>query len=235
MKRELALLLKRDFYCVTYFEFEGDCAVGLRTGLKNQEPPKKRGIPKGTKRPEHAEIMKGNKYALGSPGGGRISGYKNEYARQASHFCRLGASNNDLAKFFEVSTDTIHTWTLTYKEFAAAVKVGKDLSDERVVMSLYNKALGFEKVIEKEIVTKSGEIVIVKEKIYIPPSDAAISFWLKNRRRLEWRDRQEMEIGRAGEFEAMSDGELRNFIEGTVVEGGESEIGALAPPTEEES
>ena len=206
----------------------------LRAGRKNQEPPKKRGIPKGTKRPEHAEIMKGNNYALGNPGGGRISGYKNEFARQAGHLCNLGASNNDLAEFFQVSHETIHRWAITYKEFAKAIKVGKDLSDERVVMSLYNKALGFEKIIEKEIVTKNGEVKIVKDKIYVPPSDGAISFWLKNRRRHEWRDRQEMEIGRVGEFEAMSDGELRNFIEGTVVEIGESEIGALAPPAEEE-
>lgn len=193
---------------------EGDLAVALQADSKNQEPPKKRGIPKGTKRPEHAEIMKGNKYALGNAGGGRVCNYKNEFAKQAGHLCRLGASNNDLAEFFDVSTQTITKWTLLYKEFANAVKVGKDLSDERVVMSLYNKALGFEKVIEKEIVTKSGEMKIVKEKIYVPPSDAAISFWLKNRRRHEWRDRQEMEIGRVGEFEAMSDEQLEAYVKG---------------------
>lgn len=188
--------------------------MGLRTGIKDQEPPKKRGVPKGTKRPEHAEKMKGNNFALGNSGGGRVSGYKNEFARQAGHLCNLGASTNDLAKFFQVSTDTIYRWAVEYKEFAKAVRVGKDLSDERVVMSLYNKALGYEKEIEKEIVTKNGEVKIVKDKIYIPPSDSAITFWLKNRRRHEWRDRHEHEIGRVGEFEQMSDQELEAYVQG---------------------
>lgn len=191
-------------------------------------------VPKGSKRPEHAERMKGNNYSVGNSGGGRLCNYTNDLAEKAFNLCRLGATTSDLAKFFDVSTDTIDAWRVRHKEFAKAVKVGKDLSDERVVMSLYNKALGFEKVIEKEVINKNGEVVIIKDKIYVPPSDQAISFWLKNRRRHEWRDRQEMEIGRVGEFEAMSDGELRSFIEGTAVEIGASEIGALAPPEQEE-
>lgn len=207
--------------------------MGLNTGRKKPVPEVKRGVPKGTKRPEHAEKMKGNNFALGNPGGGRISGYKNEFARQASHLCNLGASNNDLASFFQVSHETIHRWSLTYKEFANAIRVGKEFSDERVVMSLYNKAIGYEKVIEKEVIGKDGSLKIVKDKIYIPPSDGAISFWLKNRRRHEWRDRQELEVGRVGEFEEMTDNELAKFIEGTAVEVGTSESRAIAPPTEE--
>lgn len=200
-----------------------------------KEPEKKRGVQKGSKRPEHAEIMKGNNYAIGNPGGGRISGYKNEFARQASHLCKLGAATNDLAKFFQVSADTIYRWSTEYKAFAEAIKVGKDLADERVVMSLYNKTLGFEKEIEKEIVTKDGTVKKVTDKVYYPPSDTAIMFWLKNRRRHEWRDRQEHEIGRPGDFEEMSNEQLAKFIEGTFVEVGEGESRALPPPTKEES
>lgn len=192
------------------------------------------GLPKGCKRPEHAEKMKGNQYSVGNAGGGRISGYKNEFARQAGHLCNLGASTNDLAKFFQVSSDTIYRWAVEYKEFAKAVKVGKDIADERVIMSLYNKTLGFEKVIEKEIIAKDGSVKTVKDKIYIPPSDGAIMFWLKNRRRHEWRDRQEHEIGRPGEFEEMSNEQLAQFIEGEIIDDGSRESRALPPPAEEE-
>ena len=177
-------------------------------------------FPKGRKRPEFAEKMKGNSYSVGNIGGaGRQSGYKNEYARQAAHLCRLGASNNDLAKFFNVGVEQINSWAMTYKEFAKVVRVGKDESDERVVMSLYNKAIGYEKEITKEIVTKNGEIKTITDKIYVPPSDQAITFWLKNRRKYEWRDRHEHEIGRVGEFEQMSDRELEAYLQGkTLIE-----------------
>lgn len=199
-----------------------------------KQPEKKRGGQKGIKRPEHSELMMGNNYALGNPGGGRISGYKNEFARQASHLCKLGASTVDLARFFQVSSDTIYRWSTEYKAFAEAIKVGKDLADERVVMSLYNKTLGFEKEIVKEVVGKDGNVKKVTDKVYYPPSDTAIMFWLKNRRRHEWRDRQEHEIGRPGEFEEMSNEQLAKFIEGEIIDDGSRESRALPPPTEDE-
>jgi hypothetical protein len=126
----------------------------------------------------------------------------------------MGATIPELAQFFKVSEGTIIYWQSISEEFALALKLGRDASDERVVRSMYAKALGFEKIIEEEVVGKDGEVRTIKKKIYVPPSDGAAIFWLKNRRKGEWRDRHEYEVGRVGEFDKMTDEELEAYING---------------------
>lgn len=173
---------------------------------------------------------KGNQYALGNSG--RPSGYRAEYSRQAKELCTLGATVNELARFFQVGENTIYDWANKNKEFAKSLQLGKEACDERVERALYHKALGFEKVIEKEIVDKQGEIKTVSDKIYVPPSDQAIQFYLKNRQRSKWRDRQEHEIGRVGEFDKLSTDELASFIEGTFTEISSGNARAEVPQIE---
>lgn len=156
----------------------------------------------------------GNKFAVGNPGGGRPSGCTPEVIRQAKLLAEMGATLNELAKFFGVVEETICFWQNTNKEFAQALKLGRDASDDRVERSLYAKAMGFEKTLEEELEDKEGNIRTVRKKIYIPPSDTAAIFWLKNRRKNEWRDRHEYEVGRVGEFDRLSDEELEAFVQG---------------------
>jgi hypothetical protein len=176
---------------------------------------------------------KGNQYAVGNSG--RPSGYKAEYSRQAKELCTLGATVNELARFFQVGENAIYDWANKNKEFAKALQLGREACDERVERALYHKALGFEKEIEKEVLDKNGEKKVVVEKIYIPPSDTAIQFYLKNRKRSDWRDRQEHEIGRVGDFDKMSDNELEAFIEGTFTEISPGYSRAKVPRIEESS
>lgn len=157
---------------------------------------------------------KGNKFAVGNPGGGRPLGLTPEKTRQAQFLSKMGATIPELAKFFEVAEHTITYWQTIDDEFSAALKLGREQSDERVVRSMYAKALGFEKTIEEEVLGKDGQVRTVKKKIYVPPSDTAAIFWLKNRRKDEWRDRHEYEVGRVGEFDKMSDQELEAFVNG---------------------
>lgn len=161
-----------------------------------------------------AGAPEGNKFAVGNPGGGRPLGLTEEKIEQARFLSGMGATLSEIAQFFKVSDGTIVYWQSISEEFSLALKLGKDASDERVVRSMYAKALGFEKTIEEEVVGKDGEIKIVKKKIYVPPSDTAAIFWLKNRRKGEWRDRHEYEVGRVGEFDKMTDEELEAYING---------------------
>lgn len=168
------------------------------------------------KKPEKRKVGApvGNKFAVGNAGGGRPLGLTEEKVEQARFLSGMGATIPELAQFFKVSDGTIIYWQSISEEFALALKLGRDASDERVVRSMYAKALGFEKTIEEEIVGKDGETRVIKKKIYIPPSDTAAIFWLKNRRKNEWRDRHEYEVGRVGEFDKMTDEELEAFVQG---------------------
>jgi hypothetical protein len=165
----------------------------------------------------------GNKFAVGNSGGGRPLGLTEENIEQARFLSGMGATIPELAQFFKVSEGTIIYWQSISEEFALALKLGRDASDERVVRSMYAKALGFEKIIEEEVVGKDGEVRTIKKKIYVPPSDGAAIFWLKNRRKGEWRDRHEYEVGRVGEFDKMTDEELEAYINGAPLLANKSE------------
>lgn len=156
---------------------------------------------------------------------GRPTDYRPEYAREATVLCSLGATDAQLADAFDVTVRTINRWKVTHEEFAAAIRKGKEPADDRVEDTLYHRAMGTEyerahpvklkkviygadgkKIQEEERV----EIVMVKE--VIPPDTTALIFWLKNRRKEQWRDVQQHEHGRPGDFERLSDDELREYI-----------------------
>lgn len=125
--------------------------------------------------------------------GGRPTDYKPEYAEQAAKLCQLGATDADLADFFGVSGRTIYRWAAKHEEFSQSLKAGKDLADERVERSLYHKAVGYTFDSEK-VFQFQGQIVRAETKEHVPPDTTAMIFWLKNRRKEQWRDRQEHEL-----------------------------------------
>jgi len=123
-------------------------------------------------------------------GKGRPSSYKPEFAIQARKLCELGATDAELADFFDVSDRTIYRWSNEHDDFCQALKAGKDAADERVVRALYHKAIGYTHDAVKIFMPKDAPApVYAPYREHVPPSDTAAIFWLKNRRREEWRDR----------------------------------------------
>lgn len=139
--------------------------------------------------------------------------------------CQLGATDPELADFFDVTVRTLNRWKVAHAEFAEAIRKGKERADDRVVDSLYHRAMGteYEKAhpfkVKKTIYGADGkkiqeeeriEVVMVKE--VIPPDTTAMIFWLKNRRAQDWRDVHKVEHGKAGDFDQMDDIELTQYI-----------------------
>jgi hypothetical protein len=139
--------------------------------------------------------------------GGRPSSYRPEYAAQAKKLCELGATDAELADFFEVSIFTIREWKAKHPKFSVALKVGKDEPDENVVRSLYQRARGYSFDAE-EIFVKDGEVTRVPVRKHVPPDVTACIFWLKNRRQQQWRDVHKIEHGDPGDFDRLTDDEL---------------------------
>lgn len=124
---------------------------------------------------------------------GRPSKYKAEFAKAAAKLCKLGATDAQLADFFEVSVSTVNLWKVQHKEFSESIKVPKAEADERVEQSLYRRALGYEHD-EVDIRVVDKDIVITPIRKYYPPDSTAMIFWLKNRKAAEWRDKVETEL-----------------------------------------
>ncbi|ABO54180.1 hypothetical protein UA18_03452 [Burkholderia multivorans] len=124
--------------------------------------------------------------------GGRPSKYKKEFAQQAAKLCALGATDAQLADFFDVSISTIALWKVNHTEFSDAIKVPKAEADDRVEQSLYRRALGYEHD-EVDIRVVNGVVIQTPIRKHYPPDTAAAIFWLKNRKKEEWRDKLDHE------------------------------------------
>lgn len=133
-----------------------------------------------------------------APVTGRPTEYQPEYAVQAEKLCLLGATDSEIAEFFNVSVRTIHRWKLEHEEFCHSIKSGKEKADERVERSLYQKATGYDYTEEQAIKIKveqhKEEVEVVQVNKHAPADTTAAIFWLKNRRKDQWRDKQEHEL-----------------------------------------
>lgn len=124
---------------------------------------------------------------------GRPSLYREEYAEQARKLCLLlGATNEELARFFGVSTVTIASWMNEHAPFLNAIKAGKESADANVASRLYERAMGYSHP-DTDIRVIDGEIIQTELTKHYPPDTAAAFIWLKNRQPERWRDKVEVE------------------------------------------
>lgn len=125
----------------------------------------------------------------------RPSKYQPEFAEQARKLCLLGATDQEIADFFEVDVRTVYRWKGDHDEFCQALKAGKDEADNRVERSLYQQAIGYEQDEVKIFMPAQAEApVYAPYRAKVAPNVTAAIFWLKNRRRGEWRDKVETEL-----------------------------------------
>ena len=120
---------------------------------------------------------------------GRPSKYKEEYCEQAYKLCLLGATDTELADFFQVTESTLNLWKKNHKEFSESLKRGKVVADAEVANKLYNRALGYK---YEEIKQDSKDTTVTIKEMPADPTSAI--FWLKNRQRNKWSDRKEVDV-----------------------------------------
>ena len=102
---------------------------------------------------------------------------------------RDGLTDKQMAHNIGIAESTLNEWKNRFPEFKESLKRGKEVVDREVENALLKTALGF--YYTEEQVTNSGGVVTTKK--YAKPNTTAQIFWLKNRKRTEWRDKQEIE------------------------------------------
>lgn len=127
-------------------------------------------------------------------GRGAPSAFRQKYIEQGRKLAELGATDREIAEFFKVKERTIYRWLHAHPEFSQALKVGKDAADDRVEKALYRRAVGYTFDAVKIMQHQGAEVVIPYEE-HVPPDVVACIFWLKNRRRAEWRDKIDHDHG----------------------------------------
>ena len=143
---------------------------------------------------------------------GRPSKFDQTKCAQAEKLCKLGATNKELADFFEVNEDTIKEWAKVHPEFSAALKSGREMADATVGERLFQRAIGYS---HPDVHLSNYQGTVTKTDIvkhYAPDTTACI-FWLKNRRPDLWRDRVEHTGKDGGPIEtSVKDDELARWL-----------------------
>lgn len=143
--------------------------------------------------------------------GGRPSKYKPELIEQARKLCALGATDRDLAEFFEVAESTVNLWKIEHQEFSDALKLAKEAADSRVEQSLYRRALGYT-YDSVHISNFQGQITLTPIVEHCPPDPTSCIFWLKNRKPEEWRDIKAIEHDIGKRLEKLAERDLDNRL-----------------------
>lgn len=120
---------------------------------------------------------------------GRPSKYDPAFVEQAQKLAALGATDREVAEFFNVDERTLHRWKHEHEDFCQSLKLGKEASDARVEQSLYRRAIGYDHDATKIAVNAQGEVTQVPFTEHYPPDTTAGIFWLKNRRPDQWREK----------------------------------------------
>jgi len=127
----------------------------------------------------------------------RPSKYKKEFDKVVLKLCELGATVPEIAEALGVVESTVHLWAVKHQSFSEALKLGRNIPDDRVERALYHRAIGYShpdtdiRVIRKR--RKQGKHYvyvseIVKTEIikHHPPDTRAALAWLYNRRPGNW-------------------------------------------------
>ncbi len=125
--------------------------------------------------------------------GGRPTKYSPKVKVQARILAEKGFTDEEMAEVFDVSKQTINNWKKQFPGFFDSIKEGKDIADQKVVMSLYERACGYSHP-EVHFSEHKGTVTKTPHIKHYAPDPTSCIFWLKNRQPDQWRDKTETEV-----------------------------------------
>lgn len=137
---------------------------------------------------------------------GRPSKFTPSMERQVRFLAARGATDVELAAFFEVSVPTLDTWKKVHPEFLGSLKEGKAEADSAVQRGLFERATGYSHP-DAHVSNFQGQVTVTPLTKHYPPDTTAAIFWLKNRRPEEWRDKIDVNANHTGEIRIIVGGD----------------------------
>lgn len=119
-------------------------------------------------------------------------------------WARDGLTDEQIAQNMGIATSTLYEWKKKFPEITEALKKGKEVVDIQVENALLKRAMGYtyEEVTKERTPIRyedgkpvEWEMQVTKKVLKeVLPDVTAQIFWLKNRKPVEWRDKQEIDI-----------------------------------------
>lgn len=143
---------------------------------------------------------------------------------------KRGLTDSEICQYFGIPERLFAKWVKAYPSFRTALEEGRTEADVKVVEALHKSAVGYKIKTKHTNTTVRNGRKIKKERVIenvVAPSVDAQKFWLTNRNREQWKNRQSNEsnikaavlIGERKELiesifsELISNPELENKVE----------------------
>jgi hypothetical protein len=123
---------------------------------------------------------------------GRPSKYDKIDLAQVQRIAELHMTDKEISYALGISPQTLDTYKKKYPKFLESLKKGKAVTDQKVVLSLFQRATGYTAP-DVHISTYEGKVTKTAILKHHPPDPTACIFWLKNRQPEQWRDRVAVE------------------------------------------
>ena len=130
-----------------------------------------------------------------------------EQIKQAYRLALLGIKQPDMADVLDIPLTTFEKLIRRNTELRRAIKKGGKIADSRVVAALYERAKGYSHP-DIHISNHKGEITITPYMKHYAPDPVSCFFWLKNRQRDLWKDKQDVNVTGELKLQQLSDEEL---------------------------
>ncbi len=125
-----------------------------------------------------------------------------------------GLTDAEICKYFAIPETLFAKWLKLYPSFRAALNEGRTEADTKVVDALHKSALGgIRKIKTVSVVEKNGKKIKRErtQEIYQAANVEAQKFWLTNRDKENWKNRQSSETNIKA---AIIHAERKDLIEG---------------------
>lgn len=136
-------------------------------------------------------------------------------------WARDGLTQEQIAHNMGINVTTLQKWKMGLKDddpkskIFCALKKGKEVADFEVENALFKSACGY--YVEEEVLERdpdTGLMVVAKRtRKYIPPSNTAQIFWLKNRKQDSWKDKREEVQDIKNEVKVLFDKRLDDYAD----------------------
>lgn len=137
--------------------------------------------------------------ATGKHPGGRPTKYDPAVHPEKGYKCSLaGMTVPELALALDVSETAFHVWMNKHVEFRDAITRGRVIADAHIASRLFQRAEGYKRITQQAFKIKVGRDMEKVEVVDLiteePPETNAIKYWLNNRMRGKWREKQVVEL-----------------------------------------
>ena len=120
---------------------------------------------------------------------GRPTSYTPDHARTARLIYETGATDEVVARILGVHVETLRRWRDRYPEFDEAARAGKTVADDRVLFSLYRRAVGYDYTETKAYMPHGAKEPIMVDVTRHKAADVRAAMqWLRQRLVGDWAD-----------------------------------------------